>query len=54
MSAKRAKMKWPPRTRQPGRTRCPVTTTKVAPVYGPATVPDFAELHARLVNGKAF
>jgi len=47
---KRSRLKWPPRTRQPARA---VKVTKINPLYGPA-VCDHRELHARLVNGKAF
>lgn len=51
--SKRAKLKWPPRTRVSTKGR--LTVTKVAPLYGPANsaIPHH-ELHARLVNGKAY
>ena len=48
--SKRARLKWRPRTRQPAR---PVTIHKTQPQYGPALY-DHAELHARIVNGKAY
>ena len=51
MSKKRAKLKWPPRTRV--TTKGQMRIAQIAPIYGPANL-DHAELHARLVNGKAF
>jgi len=50
LMAKRHRPKYPPRTRQPRR---PVTTSRTNPLHGPA-ICDHRELHARLVNGKAF
>jgi hypothetical protein len=50
--SKRARMKWPPRTRV--STKGQMRITKVAPLYGPANAIPHHELHARLVNGKAY
>jgi hypothetical protein len=47
---KRARLKWPPRTRQPRR---PIKTTQIDPLHGPALF-DHEELRARIVLGKKF
>lgn len=48
---KRARLKWPPRTRVTTKGR--LKTTKIDPLYGPALY-DHQELHNRLVHRKAF
>jgi hypothetical protein len=47
---KRARLKWPPRTRQPRR---PIKVSQINPIHGPA-ICDPEELKARIVYGKAF